>query len=287
AGLESSLDRKGMAGTAAAGLHDRILADGARQPRIHHDGRSSAALPVSKGILRDRVRALEPARPGGHSIARCARSPRGRELMNTAQGPTSAAWRLDDLDTIESLVQGRHGDPFAVLGPRPVSGGTVLRVMRPGADAAEAIGDDGRSLGKLLRRHQAGFFEGMISHKGEPLSYRLRFNRGSDVWVEDDLYRFPSTFGDLDLHLLGEGRHQRLYERLGAQPLSCDGVEGTRFAVWAPNARRVSVVGDFNHWDGRRHVMRHLGTGIWEIFVPGVNKGAHYKYEFLSSHGHL
>ncbi len=207
--------------------------------------------------------------------------------MNTAQGPTSAAWRLDDLDTIESLVQGRHGDPFAVLGPRPVSGGTVLRVMRPGADAAEAIGDDGRSLGKLLRRHQAGFFEGMISHKGEPLSYRLRFNRGSDDWVEDDPYRFPSTFGDLDLHLLGEGRHQRLYERLGAQPLSCDGVEGTRFAVWAPNARRVSVVGDFNHWDGRRHVMRHLGTGIWEIFVPGVHKGALYKYEILSSHGQV
>jgi 1,4-alpha-glucan branching enzyme len=209
--------------------------------------------------------------------------------MNSARSTAQAAWRLDDLGAIEALAQGRHGDPFAILGPHAVGPGTVLRVLRPGADSAEAFSpDSGKTCGKLLRRHPDGFFEGLISKAKTPPRYRLRFSRGDDVWEEEDAYRFPSTFGELDLHLIGEGRHGQLYEKLGAHPLTCDGIAGTRFAVWAPNASRVSVIGGFNHWDGRRHPMRrHPGTGIWEMFVPDILPGELYKYEILGPGGEM
>jgi 1,4-alpha-glucan branching enzyme len=199
------------------------------------------------------------------------------------------AWRLDDPQAVGALVEGRHGDPFSVLGPHVRAAGVVLRVFRPEAESAEAIEPEtGRILGKLLRRHAAGFFEGLISHERTVPPYRLRFSRAGDTWEEEDAYRFPSTLGALDLHLLGEGRHRRFYETLGAHPMRCEGVPGTRFAVWAPNARRVSVVGNFNGWDGRRHPMRlHPGVGIWEIFVPEVREGELYKYEILGPHGEI
>ena len=104
----------------------------------------------------------------------------------------------------------------------------------------------------------------------------------------DDPYRFLPTIGELDVHLLGEGRHEELWERLGAHVTEVDGVTGTAFAVWAPSARAVSVVGDFNYWDGRIHPMRSLGSsGIWELFLPGVGEGAHYKYEILAPDGEI
>ena len=118
--------------------------------------------------------------------------------------------------------------------------------------------------------------------------YRFRFRHGSVEWEEEDSYRFGLILSDLDAYLLAEGRHYRLYEKLGAHPTHMDGVAGTRFAVWAPNARRVSVVGNFNAWDGRRHVMRHrYETGIFEMFIPGVAPGEVYKFEIVGPHGEV
>lgn len=200
-----------------------------------------------------------------------------------------AAWRLDDAHAIGALVAGRHSNPFAVLGPHKTLAGIVLRVLRPEADAAEAINPQtGEMLGQLLKRHVRGFFEGLISKTDEVPRYRLRFTREGESWEEEDPYRFPSMLGELDRHLIGEGRHMRLYEVLGAHPMSFDGVAGTRFAVWAPNASRVSVVGHFNHWDGRRHPMRlHPGIGVWEIFIPDVRAGETYKYEIIGARGEV
>ncbi|KXF78486.1 glycogen-branching enzyme [Paramesorhizobium deserti] len=208
--------------------------------------------------------------------------------MNSLTGE-APPWRLDDPQAIGALVAGRHSDPFAVLGPHAGPAGIVLRVLHPEAETAEAFDPEtGRALGKLLRRHARGFFEGLIADGNTVPRYRLRFAREGDVWEEEDAYRFPPTFGELDLHLIGEGRHRRLYQKLGAHPMHCDGVSGTRFAVWAPNASRVSVVGNFNGWDGRRHPMRlHSGVGIWEIFLPEVRSGQFYKYEIIGRHGEV
>ena len=209
--------------------------------------------------------------------------------MSGKADSTASPWRLDDPDAIEALVAGRHGDPFAILGPHFVDHRVVLRVMHPGAESVDAVDPGGSGTSwKLLRRHGEGFFEGLISNSGIVPRYRLRFGRGADKWEEEDPYRFASSLGDLDLHLIGEGRHERIYEKLGAHVLACDGVKGTRFAVWAPSAMRVSVVGDFNQWDGRRHVMRrHHGVGVWEIFIPGLGPPQLYKFEILGPEGSL
>jgi 1,4-alpha-glucan branching enzyme len=198
-------------------------------------------------------------------------------------------WRLDDPGAIEALAAGRHGDPFAILGPHLVRSGVVVRVLRPGAESAEVINaGTGEVLAVLEQRHPTGLFEGLLVRRRKIPRYRLRFSRAGDVWEEEDPYRFPSTLGELDLHLMGEGRHLRLYEKLGAHPFVIDGVTGTRFGIWAPNASRVSVVGSFNDWDGRRHPMRRLvEIGVWEIFLPGVGKDALYKYELLGPHGEM
>ncbi len=159
-----------------------------------------------------------------------------------------------------------------------------MRAVAPGADAVSVVAaDDGRVLGQLSRAHPDGFWSGIVA---EPAPYRLRVSRGGATVDEEDPYRFGSSLGELDLHLLGEGRHLDVGAVLGAHVMTHDGVDGTRFAVWAPNARRVSVVGSFNGWDGRRHPMRlHPGAGVWELFVPGVRPGATYKYEITDPNG--
>jgi 1,4-alpha-glucan branching enzyme len=207
----------------------------------------------------------------------------------TNTGKNRGGWRVDDLAVIEAVATGRHGDPFSILGPHRCERGIVVRTMHPGAESAEAVNThSGKVCGTLLRRHPSGFFEGLVSRGKTLPRYRIRYSRGDVQWEEDDPYRFPSSLGELDIHLVGEGRHRRLYERLGAHPMAIDGVSGTCFAVWAPNASRVSVVGDFNGWDGRRHVMRrHPAIGIWEMFVPGVDRGTNYKFELLGPQGEL
>ncbi len=132
---------------------------------------------------------------------------------------------------------------------------------------------------RVLRRSGSG---------AGPFRYRLRFRLPAKTIELEDPYRFPPVLGELDVHLMAEGTHLRIYERLGAHPIEIDGVDGVAFAVWAPNAQRVSVVGDFNDWDGRRHPMRkRVEAGVWELFIPGLQGGELYKFEILGADGEL
>jgi 1,4-alpha-glucan branching enzyme len=190
-----------------------------------------------------------------------------------------------DAGAIEAIVQGAHGDPFAVLGVQSDGGRLVARAFIDCADEVEAFTLADKPAGTLERRHPAGFFEGPLKiRKRQPLKYRAR-NAGGEWWVTDP-YSFGPVLGPMDDYYIGEGSHLRLFDKLGAHPIQHEGADGVHFAVWAPNARRVSVIGDFNAWDGRRHVMRlRKDTGIWEIFVPGAAAGAAYKYEIIGADG--
>jgi 1,4-alpha-glucan branching enzyme len=187
-----------------------------------------------------------------------------------------------DAAAVEALVAGRSGDPFALLGPH----GGEVRSFQPGAQSVAVVAaGDGAELGRLERVHPAGLFAGCVARPGEP--YRLRVEwPGGGVQEAEDPYAFGLLLGALDMHLFAEGRHLELSRVFGAQAMAVDGVPGVRFAVWAPNARRVSVVGDFNGWDGRRHPMRlRREAGVWELFVPRLAPGAVYKYEILGPGG--
>jgi 1,4-alpha-glucan branching enzyme len=185
----------------------------------------------------------------------------------------------------EAIAHGRSGEPFAVLGPHPQNGGTTIRALLPQASHVVAIDGAGSELCELARVQNDGLFEGFVPGANGELAYRLRMTIGDYTTEFEDPYRFGPVLGDVDIHLFGEGRHLRLYEKLGAHLREHEGVAGVAFALWAPNARRASVVGDFNDWDGRRHPMRARGNGIWELFVPGIEAGARYKYELVSPEG--
>jgi 1,4-alpha-glucan branching enzyme len=195
---------------------------------------------------------------------------------------------------IVALCEARHPDPFAVLGPHRRSDGTcALRAFLPGAAsvlavAAEAPGTAATPLGVLQPHGDTGFFEGLIPDEhAEAYRLQVRWDSGVEQTLEDP-YRFPPLLGDTDVWLLAEGTHRRPWQALGAHPLEMQGVAGTRFAVWAPNATRVSVVGDFNHWDGRRFPMRlRRECGVWEVFLPGVGPGARYKFEIRDRDGRV
>ena len=190
---------------------------------------------------------------------------------------------------IHALRDGEHGNPHSVLGAHPLSAdsdrGIVIRAMHPSAASVECVLRDGTVL--QMEPFDMGFWHVAVPDAQFPIHYRLRFRfDDGSTWEHEDAYRFQPTMGEIDLHLFNEGTHRRLWEELGAHPMVCDGVEGVAFAVWAPNARRVSVVGDFCAWDGRLYPMRRLGaSGVWEIFVPGVAEGALYKFEILTREG--
>ncbi|HET7588521.1 MAG TPA: 1,4-alpha-glucan branching protein GlgB, partial [Gammaproteobacteria bacterium] len=200
---------------------------------------------------------------------------------------TSSVQQPRGLDpAIEALVTGDNGDPFALLGPHPSANGRVtVRVFLPDSIQLSLTGPRGGKLADCKRIHPAGLWEATLA---KPTRYRLHAQVPGGEFDCEDVYRFGAALGDLDVHLLAEGRHLRNFERLGAHPAEMDGVAGTAFAVWAPNARRVSVVGDFCNWDGRRLPMRRRHEcGVWELFVPHVGAGAIYKYEIKSRDGAL
>jgi 1,4-alpha-glucan branching enzyme len=189
---------------------------------------------------------------------------------------------------LDALVRREHSNPHSVLGAHPDGDGVAIRVLRPAASEIKALLDDGTTV-ELEQIHPGGVFEGVVEGAELPLHYRLEIEYGSaGAFTIEDPYAFAPTIGELDLHLIGEGRHEELYEKLGAHIRDHQGVAGTAFAVWAPAAQAISVVGDFNSWDGRLHAMRSLGSsGIWELFLPGVEPGARYKYEILTADGEL
>jgi 1,4-alpha-glucan branching enzyme len=184
----------------------------------------------------------------------------------------------------EAVVNGRHADPFNYLGLHLENDRPVVRVFLPEASHV-AVLDDAGNVSDLPRLHEAGLFAGPVA--AQDRHYRLRARFGDNEVELDDAYRFPPILSDFDLHLLGEGNHLALYDKLGAHPMRLDNVDGVAFAVFAPNARRVSVVGDFNLWDGRRHAMRVRGLGYWEIFIPGARAGDKYKYEIAGADGRM
>lgn len=188
---------------------------------------------------------------------------------------------------VQAVVAGTHRDPFSVLGIHRSGRSWVARALVWGASKVIARTLDGKIVGDLSCRHPEGFFEGPVKVKDrQPLSYEA--SNGTDSWRVIDPYCFGPVLGPLDDYYVSEGTHLRLYDKLGAHIISHEGVEGVAFAVWAPNAVRASVIGDFNMWDGRRHVMRlRQGTGVWEIFIPGLGEGANYKFEIIGRGGRL
>jgi 1,4-alpha-glucan branching enzyme len=183
---------------------------------------------------------------------------------------------MEDNQALTLLETGRSSDPFALLGLHDCR----LLVLTPGASGVEAVSrEDGSLITALEPFGQAGLF---IGHFPRPMAYRLRISWGGVIQETEDPYSFGLLLGELDLHLIGEGRHRDLSRCLGSHVVQIDGIDGVRFAVWAPNASRVSVVGDFNAWDGRRHPMRsRQPSGIWELFIPRLQAGERYKYELL------
>lgn len=193
----------------------------------------------------------------------------------------------------ELLVRGAHRSPHSALGAHPAQldgvQGVVVRALFPSAVSVEVVLSDSDGVTRPMHDHHNGLHTLFLPNLHMPVRYRLRIGQPDGSAIErDDPYRFLPTVGEVDLHLFGEGRHMRLWEKLGAHLRVMDGVSGTAFAVWAPNATRVALIGSFNAWDTRVHPMRALGTsGVWELFVPGVGANALYKFEIASPSGAL
>ncbi len=181
------------------------------------------------------------------------------------------------------LADGVHTDPHSLLGVHPDGQVTVVRAFHPDAISVDVAHPGG--VVAMKRIDNAGLFEAVVPEAQLP-GYRLRYRNGDHEWEVDDPYRFLPTVGDVDLHLIGEGTHYRLWEPLGARVIDHQGVRGTAFAVWAPNARGVSLVSDANGWDNRTLPMRSLGaSGVWEIFIPHVGAGLRYKFRVIGADG--
>src|SRR3954464_9508633 len=196
-------------------------------------------------------------------------------------------------DELRGLVELRSRSPHQLLGLHPLGEGSGLVARAVWPDAAkvelEPVHEKDKPSIKLKRIPKTDIFEGTTTQASRVYAYDLVItDHDGKVRRTRDSYSFLPTLGESDLYLFGKGDERRIFDKLGAQLRTIDGVHGTSFAVWAPNAQRVSVVGDLNGWDGRYHSMRLLGaSGVWELFIPGVGEGAHYKYEIRDLHGHI
>jgi len=194
---------------------------------------------------------------------------------------------LPNAGDMDALIRAEHRDPFSMLGPHSDGhDGQIIRAYLPNALSVRVLSRDGeRDLGELGMTDKPGFFAGHFPVR-EPYLLKIQWATGEQI--TEDPYSFGQLLGEMDLYLFAEGNHRDLSAAFGAQVRNVDGVDGVRFSVWAPNARRVSVVGDFNSWDGRRHPMRvRYPSGVWEIFIPRLAPGEAYKYEILGQHGIL
>ncbi|MEL7313946.1 MAG: 1,4-alpha-glucan branching protein GlgB, partial [Cyanobacteria bacterium J06559_3] len=194
-------------------------------------------------------------------------------------------------EQIDRIVWNQHSDPFEVLGPHKIhqDGKTVwvVRAYLPAAEAAWVVLPEARIEHGMESSHNPHFFECVIDTE-ELANYQLKYKEGEHERFIYDPYAFKTRhITDFDIHLFAEGNHHRIYEKLGAHPTNVEGIVGVYFAVWAPNARNVSILGDFNHWDGRKHQMRLTGNGIWELFIPELKPGASYKFEIKNHAGHI
>ncbi|GAB4229917.1 MAG: 1,4-alpha-glucan branching enzyme [Elainellaceae cyanobacterium] len=195
-------------------------------------------------------------------------------------------------EQIDRIVWNQHHDPFEVLGPHQIQQNGksvwVVRAYLPHASEAWVIFPEDREEYAMKAEHHPHFFECVLEREHLNKNYQLRLKEGEHERVIYDPYAFRSPLmTEYDIYLFGEGNHHRIYEKMGSHVTEIDGVKGVYFAVWAPNARNVSVLGDFNHWDGRHHQMRITGNGVWELFIPGLAYGAAYKYEIKNHHGHI
>jgi len=191
-------------------------------------------------------------------------------------------------DDFYPLIEARHCDPFRILGLRELQGRWLGRVFRPDVAKVRMVDAGGREF-ELTRVHEAGLFESVLPGVEEPFGYTLEFTGHDGArWRSHDPYAFGPVLGEMDIYLFNEGTHYDVYKKLGAHVMEIGGIQGVHFAVWAPSAQRVSVTGDFNGWDGRLHPMRKMvPSGVWEIFLPGVHEGAHYKFEIRGPHGEV
>ena len=193
-------------------------------------------------------------------------------------------------EEMQAVIDGNHGNVFAVLGIHRDKGSkkVFIRAFNPFAINMEVIDENNRSLGQMTKLDDRGFFQINFDMTTD-FKYKFRVtNDKGQTYIEEDAYRFPSLIGDIDEYLFAQGNHREIYKKLGAHVMEMDGVKGVGFAVWAPNAKRVSVVGSFNNWDGRVNVMRkHISCGIWDIFVPGLVEGEYYKYEIKTQEDYI
>ena len=202
--------------------------------------------------------------------------------------PSEPSTYTTDPNELSQILDARHPDPFGFLGlhKNPAGTGHVLRVFRPGTVKVIVVTENGDEV-EMTGIDQAGLYEHLFENRPQKFSYQLRYQFGEDLSEPQfDVYSFGPVLGEQDLHFFAEGSHRYLWNCLGAQLCKQNGVDGVSFAVWAPNAFRVSVVGDFNAWDGRVHPMRNH-NGVWEIFIPHISGGEHYKYEIVGAGGNL
>ena len=257
----------------------RALAKAAKAEKKASD--KAAAKPPKPRAKKAQVVVESPAEPSAPSAVTAVAGAAPNELQSAAL-PEHAVARL---------LHGAHRTPHAILGAHPAQwdgvAGVVIRAMYPTKVSVSVVLAPGEEL--PMHDEGNGLHTLFLPGKTLPMRYTLRIAQPDGRTIErDDPYRFLPTVGEIDLHLFGEGRHLRLWEKLGAHPRTMDGVKGTAFAVWAPNATRVSLIGSFNAWDTRVHPMRALGTsGVWELFVPGVGANALYKFEIASPTGAL
>ncbi|MEU9575596.1 1,4-alpha-glucan branching enzyme [Streptomyces massasporeus] len=263
-------------------------------------GAAPAGKPVAKKSAAKKAPARKaptrkaPATQAPAGQASPEKAPTGQALTGQAPAAEAAAAQVvppemevavspavDAVDR-ERLLSGTHHAPHSVLGAHPVPGGVAFRALRPYALSVTVVSGELRAE---LHDDGDGFFSGLLPLREVP-AYRLVVEYEGTVLETEDAYRFLPTLGDLDLHLIGEGRHEELWTALGAHPMVHQGVTGTRFAVWAPNAQGVRVTGTFNFWDGTGHIMRSLGSsGVWELFLPDVGEGELYKFEITRPDG--